>query len=175
MNIFQALQNDHETVKDLLEQLVSVSENDESTKVILDEIKDELIPHARAEEVVFYNSLRELDSAKDTISHAYREHMRVETLLHTLRGMEVVGIEWTVLAKKLRDEVHHHITEEEGVIFNMARPLLTPKESEELGNAFLAMKEEAGYESDFSNTVDLVANMMPKRFAESVRNWNHPG
>ena len=174
MDIFQALQTDHEEVRELLDQLIIVSENDESTKLLLDEIKEQLIPHARAEEAVFYNPLREVESAKEKIGHSYTEHMRAETLLRTLRGMEKIGIEWTALAKKLRDEVVHHIETEESEIFAIARPLLTQQERNQMGTAFERMKEDAEDQGDFKNTLDMIANMMPPRFAESVRNFTQP-
>lgn len=173
MDIFRALKNDHDELRGLLDQLVNASANDQSTKILLDEIKEQLIPHSRAEEAVFYNPLREVEAAKDIVGHAYTEHMKAEGLLRALRGMEMIGIEWTAAAKKLRDDITHHIEEEEGKMFEVARPLLSAQDSMQMGAAFERLKEDIENQSDFENTVDLVANLMPARFAESVRNFNN--
>ena len=52
MDIYQNLKKDHEEVKTLLTELLSLNENDEYRHTIIEKIASELIPHARAEEAV---------------------------------------------------------------------------------------------------------------------------
>ena len=77
MNIFDLLKKDHKSVKELLNQLIALDDKgDEAQRdALVSQIRDELIPHARAEEAVFYNPLRamKIDNAK--LMHAYKEHL----------------------------------------------------------------------------------------------------
>src|SRR5687768_4755652 len=110
MLIYDVLKKDHEKVKQLLERLVHSADADDTTRAnLITQIRDELIPHARAEERVFYNSLRSIDQAKDLVRHGYQEHMEAESLLRMLQVQDKVNMDWSTNAKKLRDAVLHHI------------------------------------------------------------------
>ncbi|MGE0171923.1 MAG: hemerythrin domain-containing protein [Oligoflexales bacterium] len=167
MNIYEGLTNDHNKIKGLLERLVVVSDKDNDFKAILDQINDLLIPHARAEEAVFYNTLRETDEGKDVVMHGYEEHLQAETLLRTLQGLEKINVEWTAAAKKLKEAVLHHIEEEEEKVFAAARIVFSEEEAEQLLIPFQKVKDIAREQGDFKNTMDLIRNIMPQRFRKS--------
>ena len=170
MQIYEALKKDHEELRSLLNELVSLSENDESRgSELIKQIRDELIPHARAEESVFYNSMRSLDAAKEIVMDGYKEHMEAETLLRSLQAMDKINADWTSTAKKLREDLEHHIKEEEGKIFNVAKQLFTDEEATMMCEAFEKLKPEVREEGFMQNTLDLIANVMPPRFASSIR------
>src|SRR5690349_8064424 len=103
MQIYEALKKDHEKVRSLLNQLLSLDEEDSSRHQLVEQIRDELVPHARAEEAVFYNALRSLDVAKDVVRHAYREHIEAESMLKTLQLKDKVNMDWKKTARKLKD------------------------------------------------------------------------
>ncbi len=170
MLIYDTLKKDHEELKVLLNELVMLNENEDDRRhSLIDEIRDELVPHARAEESVFYNSLRSLDAAKDIIMHSYKEHMEAETLLRTLQLQDKIDAKWKETAKKFREAILHHIEEEEGKIFNVARQLFTEEEAVMMSEAFEKLKPEVREEGFVKNTIDMVANLMPVRFAQAVR------
>lgn len=170
MQIYEALRNDHDKVKDLLAQLLALSdENAEDRHDLISQIRDELIPHARAEESVFYNSIRALDSAKDVVMHSYQEHMEAETHLRLLQLRDRIDAEWKETAQKLKSDLEHHIQEEETKIFNVARQLFTNEEAEMMGEAFESLKPEVKIEGFLGTTVDMITNMMPPRLASAFR------
>ena len=174
MTIYEALKKDHRKLEGLLERLVHSADADDATRTsLIAQIRDELIPHSRAEEAVFYNSLATIDEAKGLIRNGYAEHMEAETLLRTLQGLDAVGVEWTTVAKKLRDVILHHIEEEEGEIFTAAQQLLAEEEVIMMAEAFEEMKPQIRDGGFVSNALDLVANMMPLRFATPLRNFLH--
>jgi hemerythrin-like domain-containing protein len=174
MLIYEALKNDHDKLKPLLKELVASAKADEGTRErIIQEIRDEIIPHSRAEEAVFYNSLREIDGTKELVVHGYAEHMEAETILRSLQAMEVVNADWTKLAKKLKEDLEHHISEEENEIFPAAKQVLAKEEAEMMAVAFEQMKPEVREGSFMQNTLDLIANVMPQRFSEPLRNFIH--
>lgn len=173
MEIYEALKKDHDNVKSLLQQLVGLTqEQSEERHELIKMIRDELVPHARAEEAVFYNCMRELDVAKDLVMHGYAEHMEAEAHLRMLQIRDTIDATWKDTAKKLQESVTHHIHEEETKIFGAARQLFTVEEAEMMGEAFENLKPEVRTEGIFKNTVDMVTNMMPPRFAAAFRTRN---
>ncbi len=172
MLIYEALKNDHEKVKGLLNQLASVeSEDRDRCEVLIESICDELIPHSRAEEAVFYNSIRAVDTAKNLVWHGYEEHMMAEGMLRTLQAMAKVDIEFTKLAKRFKTAVEHHIQEEEREIFAAAKQLFTEDEAEAMAEAFEDMKPQIKEEGVLQTTLDLIANVMPARLAAPLRSF----
>ncbi len=169
MLIFEALKKDHEKVKNLLNKLVEMKEGDAGRKALIDEVRDELIPHARAEEAIFYNSLRTIKETKDLVMHGYKEHMEAETLLRTLQLKEKIDADWTKTANKLREAILHHIESEEGEIFSAARRVFTQEEAEMMADAFEELKPKVRKEGFLKTTMDLILNMLPPRFAGPLR------
>ena len=175
MLIYEALKKDHDTLKPLLARLVkSAKEPKEVREELIGQIRDELIPHSRAEEAVFYNSLREISEVKAIAWHGYAEHAAAETMLRTLQAEEMLHADWTKLAESLKAALEHHIEEEEGEMFNAAKSVLANEEAELMTGAFEQLKEEVKDESFAQTSLDLVANMMPPRFSEKLRSFNHP-
>ena len=173
MLIYEALKNDHKKVKQLLNELVHLNEDASNRRTeLISEIRDELIPHARAEEAVFYNSLRAIDSAKDIIMHGYQEHIEAETALRMLQVRDKIDVEWRYTANKLRDSINHHIDEEENKIFTVAQQLFTKQEAEVMAVAFEKLKPEIKEEGFIKTTFDMVVNMMPPKIAASLRTYN---
>ncbi len=84
-----------------------------------------------------------------------------------LRGLEMINVEWTAAAKKLRASLLHHIQEEEGKFFNQARAVLLDHEAEQMAVAFEEAKAKAQGQGDLRNMMDMIGNMMPKRFRRS--------
>ncbi|RYZ62145.1 MAG: hemerythrin domain-containing protein, partial [Proteobacteria bacterium] len=108
MEIYQALKKDHEKVKSLLQRLVGLADSDVKTRhSLVSQIRDELVPHSRAEEAVFYNSLRLVDDSKKVAMHGFAEHMEAETFLRTLQATDAVGAGWRPVAEKLKETLEH--------------------------------------------------------------------
>ena len=175
MQIYEVLRNDHRKLQGLLERLThSADSSADDRKSLISEIRDELIPHSRAEEAVLYNSLRQIEEAKDVVSHSYGEHLEAETLLRTLQAMDAVDANWSSVAIRFRDAINHHINEEETAVFDTAKQVLAKEEAEMMAVAFEKMKPEVREGGFIKNTLELIANAMPVRFSDSLRSWIHP-
>lgn len=170
MEIYEALKADHEEVKEFLRELVALKEDDDYRFVLIQEISSALIPHARAEEAVFYNTLRAVDADKALVRHGYREHMEAEALLRTLQVMDKLDLTWKPIAEKLQEAVLHHIEDEENEIFAEARQAFTPEEAVGMAQAFTELKGKVSQEGIVKNTMDMVVNLMPPRLADRIRN-----
>ena len=172
MEIYEALITDHRKLQDTLDRLVALNEGDEETRhELIQQVRDELIPHSRAEEAVFYNSIRAINTAQDLAWHGYEEHMMAEGLLRTLQGADKINAEWKAIANKLRDALNHHIKEEEEEMIPVAQQLFTKEEAEVMAEAFEEMKPEVRESGIMQTTLDMIANIMPARLAAPLRTF----
>jgi hemerythrin superfamily protein len=170
MKIYAALKRDHEKLETLLDKLVESSETgDPKWRALVDKIRNELIPHSRAEEAVFYNAIREFEHAKGLVAHSYGEHAMAEAELRTLQAMETIDANWTTLAKKLRTDLLHHVEEEEGKIFAAAKMIFSDEEADKIGDAFEQLKPYVQEQSIAGTTLDLIINLLPQRLVTGFR------
>lgn len=169
MEIYEALKKDHEQIKVLLNDLVTLNDDDEYRYVLIEKIRNALIPHSRAEESVFYNALRAVNADKKVVYHGFQEHLEAETLLRTLQVMDKMKMGWRPIAEKFREVVLHHIKDEESEIFNEARQAFSPDEATVMCEAFEQLKPKVEKEGFVKNTMDMVVNLMPPRLADKIR------
>lgn len=170
MNIYDALKKDHVEVLDLMDELIALRDDD-YREVLLKEISDALIPHSRAEESVFYNTLRAVEAPKKEVFHGFKEHLEAEALLKTLMAKESLHMDWKKTATKLRDALAHHINEEETEIFSIAREAFTDEEADVMGEAFIELKPKVKNQTEIGKAADMVINLMPPRLASKIRDW----
>lgn len=172
MAIYEALKKDHRKVEELLNELVMLEGKSERASELISEIRDEIIPHSRAEESVFYNSLRSLDQAKDIVMHGYKEHLEAEALLRMLQAKDTMNLDWKKTANDLRQAIKHHIDEEESTIFNVAQQLFTPEEADMMEEAFERLKPEIKEEGMVQTSIEMITNLMPQRFVPAFKSIN---
>jgi hemerythrin-like domain-containing protein len=171
MTIYEVLKEDHMKLKSLLRQLVALQDDDadmKRAKILIRDIRDALIPHSRAEEAVFYNSLRLIDQAKAPALHGFAEHAEAESLLRALQVENLVHADLRKTALKLQEAVLHHIQEEETKIFSIARQLFTHDEAEGMVEPFEELKSNVEEEGFMQTTLDLVVNLMPPRLSGAL-------
>lgn len=174
MLIYEALEKDHLKIQALIRDLIEVGEKKEirRAKLLVEEIRDELIPHSRAEEAVFYNmigSSAHHQAEPLILHHGYQEHIEAETILRALQAKVQVDAEWTMLARKFQKAIVEHIQEEEGEIFATARNLLTDLDAEMMAKAFEELKPSVRKDGWVANAIDLVVHLMPPRYAAKLR------
>jgi hypothetical protein len=107
---------------------------------VFDQIKTELELHTHIEEKIFYPALEKPEETHDLILEAYEEHKMVKTLLTQLSGAKTADDEWQAQAKVLRENVEHHVDEEENELFDKADDALSDEEIDALGQRMEAEK-----------------------------------
>lgn len=152
MNAIELLKKDHRTVKSLFESFEKAKETDEETSKaeLFASIKEELDAHARVEEEIFYPAFdRTSEDAddKELVLEAGEEHKQVKTLLAELEGMDPDDQTFDAKMKVLKDNVEHHVKEEEGEMFPHAQKQLGNDELEALGQRIAARKEQIQQEA----------------------------
>ncbi|WP_447962942.1 hemerythrin domain-containing protein [Nitrospira sp. Ecomares 2.1] len=142
MDIYQALKEDHQEAKQLFSQIEAAGKNSNSREKLFLKLKDALEAHSEAEEQVFYTPLQKNEETKQKIDHANKEHEKVTTLLNEIEAMDPQDENWGKRVSKLKEDVQHHIQEEEGEIFKNARGILSQEQADQLGEEFKEVKEQ---------------------------------
>ena len=138
MDAFNLLKADHKKVAGLFDQLESASGANKLS--VFKQIKTELELHTHIEEKIFYPALEDPEETHDLTLEAYEEHNVVKKLLQELGRARTANDEWEAKAKVLRENVEHHVEEEENELFEKAEKVLDEEEIEELGQQMEAEK-----------------------------------
>ena len=147
MDAITLLKNDHDKVKRLLNELESTTERGVKTRQeLFATIKGELTVHETIEEEIFYPALKSHPKAKDLVLEAYEEHHVVDQVMAELEGLDVSDETWGAKATVMKENVEHHIEEEEGEMFKQARQVFERQELEELGTQMEERKASAQQE-----------------------------
>ena len=144
MNAITMLEEDHAKMRKLLEELESTTERGVKTRTeLFSTIKGELTIHEIIEEEIFYPELKAHPKAKEIVLEGYEEHHVVDLVMKELEDTPVEDENWGAKAKVMKENVEHHMEEEEGEMFKLARSVLDRPELEDLGGRMAARKESA--------------------------------
>ena len=147
MDALTLLKNDHEKVKKLLTELEGTTERGVKTREeLFGRVKKELTVHEIIEEEIFYPTLKQHPKAKEIVLEAFEEHDVVDTLMGELSALPVDDETWGAKFKVMKENLEHHIEEEEGEMFTQARSVFDADELEELGTRMGALKKTAQQE-----------------------------
>jgi hemerythrin-like domain-containing protein len=144
MNALTLLKSDHDKVKRLLAELEPTTERGVKTREeLFATIKGELTVHEIIEEEIFYPELKSHPKAKDIVLEGYEEHAVVDTLMGELEELPVDDETWGPKAKVMKENIEHHIEEEEGEMFKQARQVFDDAELDDLGRRMEERKRSA--------------------------------
>jgi hemerythrin superfamily protein len=144
MDAITMLKNDHDKVKGLLAELESTTERGVKTREeLFATIKGELTVHEVIEEEIFYPALKSHPKAQDIVLEAYEEHHVVDLLMGELESLDVSDETWGAKAIVMKENIEHHIEEEEGEMFKQARQIFERQELEDLGEQMAQRKTSA--------------------------------
>ena len=147
MDAITMLKTDHDKVKRLLADLETTTERGVKTREeLFATIKGELTIHETIEEEIFYPALKSHPKAKDIVLEGYQEHHVVDLLMGELESMDVSDERWGAKAIVMKENIEHHIEEEEGEMFKKARQVFDGQELEDLGARMAERKVSAGRE-----------------------------
>ena len=144
MDAIALLEADHQKVKRLLTELDSTTERGiKSRTELFATIKGELTLHEVIEEEIFYPELKAHPKAEDIVLKAFEEHHVVDVLMGELEALDVSDETWGAKALVMKENIEHHIGEEEGEMFRQARQVFDPAELRALGDRMAARNEAA--------------------------------
>ena len=147
MNAIAMLKADHDKMKKLLTELETTTERGVKTRAeLFSRIKGELTVHEIIEEEIFYPELKAHPKAKDIVLEGYEEHHVVDVLMKELEELDVTDESWGAKALVMKENVEHHMEEEEGEMFKTARQVFDASELQSLGERMAARKVSAAAE-----------------------------
>ncbi len=144
MNIFEAIREDHVKQRTLVDLLIKTHGESEGREELFEKLKSELQRHARAEERYFYIPLMEQDLTQEKSRHSVAEHHEIDELIEELERTEMTSPGWLAAARRLHEQVHHHLDEEEHEVFQMAGKVLSEKEKTSLAGEYRQAMENGG-------------------------------
>ena len=141
--LIQKLKSEHEEIKQLFQKAEDAPESDR--KSCLEDIEMNLIPHARGEEKMIYSLNLERSDEKEKLektNEAYEEHKVADEILSELKKIDVSDPRWKARLSVLKENVTHHIEEEEEEFFKSVEKNFDRDELDELYNQYESIKQE---------------------------------
>ena len=143
MSILNLLKEDHDEVKDLLEQMCDTTERAaKKRQQLFEQMKTALTAHSHAEDATFYQPLLKDGDDPDVLLEAEVEHQVVERLLMDIEQTDAADEKWLAKVTVLSELVQHHVKEEESEIFKLARKTFDRKELDAMGERFEQAKQQ---------------------------------
>lgn len=136
MNIFEALREDHDRQRKLLEDLITTSGDSEKRDKTFKKLKEELQLHANGEERFFYKPLIDSDKTQEKARHSIAEHHEIDEFIEDLEKTDYDSSAWLKIAKNLQERVEHHLKEEEHEVFQMAGKVLSDQQKNSLATNY---------------------------------------
>ena len=153
MDALELLKADHDRVKKILADGETTTERGEKTRTeLFATLKGEMIVHERIEEEIFYPTLKEHPKARDIVLEGFEEHHVVDEIMGELEATDVTDETWGAKFKVMKENIEHHIEEEEGEMFKQARAALSTDELEDLGTRMEELKKRASEEIGLAST-----------------------
>jgi len=142
MDALALLKADHDKVKKMLADGEKTTERGEKTRSeLFTTLNAEMMLHERIEEEIFYPALKEHPKAKDIVLEAYEEHHVVDDIMGELEATDVTDETWAAKFKVMKENIEHHIEEEEGEMFKQARQVFETDELQQLGERMAELKK----------------------------------
>lgn len=139
------LKTDHLAVKKLFESEKKLTKADGKKKeAIFDQIRAALEVHATIEEEIFYPAVKSARSeqVKDEAREGYEEHKQIKSLLGQIASTTSADETYDMKIKVLREDVEHHVKDEETEMFPDAKKFLGDKRLMELGAELETRKQQ---------------------------------
>lgn len=124
MDIYERLTQDHNTQRELASKLAETTGDSDERRQLWEEFKPEAEAHANAEEQTFYATLFEKPDAQEQARHSVSEHKDASDLIEKLSSDDMSSPGWLQNFKKLKEELEHHMKEEEEDVFALARKVI---------------------------------------------------
>ena len=131
MDAIELLKKQHEEVKSLFGQYEN-TEDGRSKRGIFIRIADNLAAHATIEEKIFYPAVY-VGELRDLLEEAVEEHLSAKRIIADLLDMSVEDDAFDAKVKVLKEQIEHHIEEEEGEMFGKVKKAVDQSQREQLG------------------------------------------
>jgi hemerythrin-like domain-containing protein len=135
------LEREHRRFEDLLKQGEDSTERARATRrELLTTLTTELNAHELMEEKVLYPALQAHPQAREIVLEGFEEHHVADLIVNELKDVATNDEAWGAKFKVLKENIEHHIQEEEGNMFRLARGIFSREELRVLGARMLKIR-----------------------------------
>jgi hemerythrin superfamily protein len=121
-DVIDVLVTDHREVETLFTELETGTGTPEHRRDVADVVIAELVRHAVAEEMYVYPAMKQhLPDGEAAVEHDIQEHKELERTMKELESLDAADARFTEVVSRLRDQLHHHATDEEDEQFPRLR------------------------------------------------------
>jgi hemerythrin superfamily protein len=131
MHAIDLLESQHRDVETLFQMLEDAEDSQEKRR-LFEELADTLAAHAAIEERIFYPQVL-AEETEDELREAIEEHLAIKRSLADLLDLRVSDERFEPLLKVLKEQVEHHVGEEEDEMLPKLRKAFPAEQLEELG------------------------------------------
>ncbi len=141
LDAIQLLEHEHRRFEALLKQGEESTERArKGRRELLSTLTSELNAHELMEEKVLYPALQSHPEANEIVLEGYEEHHVADLIVAELHEVATNDEQWGAKFKVLKENVEHHIKEEEGEMFRLARGIFSRDELLDLADRMRALK-----------------------------------
>jgi len=140
MSAISLLESQHRAVEELFKQIEKATGSEKKMR-LFEQIADKLAVHAAIEEHHFYPAVK-AKRTEDILLEAVEEHLTIKRTLADLLKLDIDDKSFDPKLKVLKEEVEHHVGEEEKDLFPKVRKILSAEELEALEQEMVAEQEE---------------------------------
>jgi hemerythrin superfamily protein len=144
MGAIDLLESQHREVEKLFSALEKATDKEAKTR-LFEQIADKLAVHASIEEHHFYPAVK-ARRTEDILLESLEEHLSIKRVLADLLDTDVEDETFDAKVKVLKEQVEHHVGEEEGDMFPKVKKLLDATELDALEQEMVA--EQTQLEED---------------------------
>jgi len=130
MDAIELLKSQHRQVEELFSKIES-SEGEQMATLFF-QLADAFLVHSHIEEEIFYPAAFE-ERTEDELREAVEEHLQAKRLIADMLDLDWSDEQWTAKCAVLKEDIQHHVKEEEGTLFPLVQKEMTKKRLSELG------------------------------------------
>lgn len=133
--IYSVLEKEHREMKSAFKTLSKGYDEQ-----VFASLAAELEKHERAEEKSFYAPIRDQKQTHEMVLEAYEEHHVADLILKEMRRGELGSEVWMAKLAVLKENVEHHIKEEEDGLFEKAKKVVDREQAIRMAEEFERLK-----------------------------------
>jgi hypothetical protein len=140
MDAIEMLEEQHEEVAALFKELEN-AKGASQKRELFEEIADKLAVHATIEEMHFYPAVK-AKRTEDILLESLEEHLGIKRVLADLLATDVEDETFEAKVKVLKEQVEHHVGEEQDDLFPKVKKLFDSEALEAIAQEMTATQEE---------------------------------
>ena len=140
MNAIDLLKSQHREVEELFAEFEKARQASKKA-ALAQTICDKLAVHASIEEQHFYPAVKN-KKTEDILLESLEEHLAAKRLIKDLLDLSPSDETFEAKVTVLKEEIEHHVKEEEHELFPKVKKILASEDLEELARIMTATQEE---------------------------------